>query len=83
MMPMPRPMLTPTTVAAMPRTRVLARAFFISGHTGRLPLMELPQLPVRKWPSQWKYCSGGLPMRPLTSLYCWIFSGLARGLTRR
>ena len=73
----------PTTVAAMPSTSVLASAFFISGHTGRLPLIELPQLPVRKWPSQRKYCSGGVPMSPLVSLYCWIFAGVARGLTRR
>ncbi len=62
---------------------MLARAFFISGHTGRLPLMELPQSPVTKCPSQRKYCSGMLPMRPLASLYCWIFSGVALGLTRR
>ena len=67
----------------MPSTSVLASASFISGQTGRLPLIELPQLPVTKWPSQWKYCSGGVPMRPLTSLYCWIFSGVARGLSRR
>ncbi len=80
---MPRPIVTPTTVAAMPSTSVLARAFFISGQTGRFPLMELPQLPVTKWCSQRKYCSGGLPMRPLTSLYCWILAGVARGLTRK
>ena len=61
---------------------MLARAFFISGHTGRLPLIEFPQFPVMKWPAQRKYCSGMLPTRPLASLYCWIFSGVARGLTR-
>ena len=54
-------------------------AFFSSGHTGRLPLIEFPQSPVMKWPSQRKYCSGMLPYRPLASLYCWIFSSVARG----
>ena len=69
-------------MATIPSTKVLARAFFISGHTGRLPLIEFPQFPVMKWPAQRKYCSGMLPTRPLASLYCWIFSGVARGLTR-
>ena len=62
---------------------VLAIASFSSGHTGRLPLMDLPQLNVTKWCSQLKYCETMLPVRPLVFLYCWIFAGVARGLSRR
>ncbi len=69
------------TVATLPRTIELANAFFSSGHTGRLPLIETPQSTGRKCPSHWTYCSGIEPSRPLTSRYCWIFASVARGLS--
>ena len=62
-----RPTPMPITVANAPRVRVLASAFLSSGHTGRLPLIERPQSPVTKWPSQRTYCSGVEPTRPFTS----------------
>ena len=62
---------------------VLASASFSSGHTGRLPLIERPQLPVTKWWSQLKYWCTIEPLSPLTLLYCAIFAADARGFSRK
>src|SRR4029079_17981460 len=82
-MPMARPMTRPMAVANRPSTNVLAIAALSSGHTGRLPLIERPQLKVTKWCSQEKYCETMLPLSPFLSLYCWIFALLALGLIRK
>ena len=66
----------------MPSTSVLAMAFFSSGHTGRLPLIEPPQSNVTKLCSQATYCWTIVPFSPLASLYFWIVSSVARGLRR-
>src|SRR4029079_17568571 len=78
-MPMARPMTRPMAVASRPSTNVLAIAALSSGHTGRLPLIDRPQLKVTKWCSQEKYCETMLPLSPFLSLYCWIFALLALG----
>src|SRR3954471_19935540 len=81
--PMASPMTRPMAVAIRPSTNVLAMAAFSSGQTGRLPLMERPQLKVTKLWSHEKYCETMLPLRPFLSLYCWILALLALGLIRR
>src|SRR4051812_9045191 len=82
-MPMLMPMTRPTAVAIRPSTNVLAMAALSSGHTGRLPLIDRPQLKVTKWCNQEKYCDTMLPLSPFLSLYCWIFALLALGLMRK
>src|SRR3954452_14850470 len=82
-MPIDRPITRPTPVAIRPSTNVLAMAALSSGQTGRLPLMDRPQLKVTKLCNQEKYCDTMLPLRPFLSLYCWILALLALGLIRR
>ena len=58
----------PTIVASPPSTMVLAIAALELGHTGRLPLIERPQLNVTKCPSQWKYCDDDVAGEPVGHL---------------